>query len=66
MSKVTIVGSVTYAIDIDLPLGFLVDEKQLAREQTRQLKAQLRGSIPDNSKLRDVQATTIVVAERPW
>jgi predicted solute-binding protein len=66
VSKVTIVSSVTYAVEVDIPLGFLVDERELARQQTRELKAALRGSAPVGAKLRDVQATTVVVAGPRW
>ncbi|MGW5130900.1 hypothetical protein [Streptomyces sp. NPDC004135] len=66
MSKVTIVSSVTYAVDVDVPLGFLVDEKALAREQSRELKRTLRASTPVGCEIRDVQATTVVVARHPW
>ncbi|MGW0861314.1 hypothetical protein [Streptomyces sp. NPDC002611] len=66
MSKVTIVGSVTYAVEVDIPLGFLVDERELAREQTRELKASLRAGTPAGTKLVDVQATHVVVAGPRW
>ncbi|MFH8414339.1 hypothetical protein [Streptomyces collinus] len=66
MSKVTIVSTVTYAIEMDVPLGFLVDEDQFAREQTRSIKAAIRNSIPEETRLRSLGANTTVVAERPW
>lgn len=66
MSKVTIVSSVTYAIEVDIPLGFLADERRLSRQYSKELKAALRGSVPEGAPLRDVQATTVVVTGRPW
>jgi predicted solute-binding protein len=66
VSKVTIVGSVTYAVEIDVPLGFLVDERELARQQTRELKANLRASATAGMKLVDVQASHVVVAGPHW
>ena len=66
MSKVTIVGSVTYAVEVDIPLGFLVDERELARQQTKELKRTMRAGTPDGSKILDVQATHVVVAGPRW
>jgi predicted solute-binding protein len=66
LSKVTIVGSVTYAVEVDIPLGFLVDERELARQQTKELKRTMRASTPAGSKLLDVQATHVVVAGPRW
>ncbi|MCX5236254.1 hypothetical protein OG824_13695 [Streptomyces prunicolor] len=66
MSKVTIVGSVTYAVEVDIPLGFLVDERELARQQTWEMKRTLRAGTPAGTRLVDIQATHVVVAGPRW
>ena len=66
MSKVTIIGSVTYAIEVDIPLGFLEDERELARQQTKEMKRTMRETSRDVGKLIDVQATHVVVAGPRW
>lgn len=65
MSKVTVVSTVTYAVEVDVPTGFTVDKMELAAEQTRELKAAIRASVSKSARLLDVQASTVVVSGHP-
>ncbi|MFE9254019.1 hypothetical protein [Streptomyces sp. NPDC006879] len=66
MSKVTIVSTVTYALEVDLPLGFLIDEKVFAAQHSKDAVQALRDSAPTGQKVIDAQASTVVIPARPW
>ncbi|WP_406409671.1 hypothetical protein OG923_12725 [Streptomyces halstedii] len=65
MSKVTIVSTVTYAIEVDIPLFFLVDEKQFAASHAKEHERSFREGLPAGTELLDVKASAVVVASRP-
>ncbi|MEU5403698.1 hypothetical protein ABZ348_30905 [Streptomyces sp. NPDC005963] len=67
MSRVTVVSTVTYVVELDIPLGFLVDEEELARGQAAEIEREARSSFRGSTaKLTSVKATSVAVAEKVW
>ncbi|ATI18973.1 hypothetical protein KGG85_gp33 [Streptomyces phage Tefunt] len=67
MSRVTVMSTVTYVVELDVPLGFLVDEEEFARSQSLEIERSARSSFRDTeAKLKSVKATSVVTAEKAW
>ncbi|WJN62733.1 hypothetical protein [Streptomyces phage phiScoe15] len=57
----------TYAVELDVPLGFLIDPKEFAKQQNKLVKESLRENFDKTTKVLDVQATTVVTTPSlPW
>ncbi|AUG87218.1 hypothetical protein KGG77_gp50 [Streptomyces phage Omar] len=64
MSRLTIVNTITYSVEMEVPLGFLIDADLLAREQEKGLKEAVRASTPEDAKLLSVGVHSTVIPGR--
>ncbi|WJN62965.1 hypothetical protein [Streptomyces phage phiScoe25] len=57
----------TYAVELDVPLGFLIDPKEFAKQQNKLVKESFKDNLDPSTKVLDVQATTVVTTPSlPW
>lgn len=61
MSRVTIVSTVTQAVEVELPLGFLIDEKTFAEHHSKDMEEALRSGVPAGQRLLHAKVSTVVI-----
>lgn len=61
MTTLSVTSNAIYSIEMDVPTWCLIDEDDMGRSISEEMEATFMANIPENTRVRTVRVTTIVV-----